>query len=109
MTLEDLEKLEREASPAPWSPNSSIVIWEDELLGMSGTGPSVCLVDEDDIFDEEVTEAQAQRDAELIAAMRNALPKLLAVVRAVQDAPCRHPADVDNSLCPVCRALADLE
>lgn len=107
MKLDDLEKLEREATPGPWTWNHV-----DQLVGPDdirdyGLGPEnhpTKIIETDSgVY------PPSEADAALIPAMRNALPKLLAVAKAARGlrnlAEIRHehegPHDYGRS-CPAC-------
>ena len=82
--LDELARLEREATPAPWNAE---VGSDDESADWRAVGPR-CVPPAGSDGRAEVDgeqgcaqEQQAQRDAALIAAMRNALPELLRIAR----------------------------
>lgn len=70
-TVKELERLEREASPAPWYTNT----WESESGSRAAVGPPHV---EDWNYD---ALGGAEDDALLLAAARNAMPSLLAELR----------------------------
>ena len=82
--LDELARLEREATPGPWNAE---VGSDDESADWRAVGPR-CVPPAGSDGRAEVDgeqgcaqEQQAQRDAALIAAMRNALPELLRIAR----------------------------
>lgn len=93
MTLDELERLEREATKAMWGTTT----W-DGLLFVSSTnlGEYVCELG--------LGSKAAERDAALIAAARNALPALLRVARAARVYD-RLLAEHDAQMDPVQLAL----
>lgn len=85
LDLDELERLEREATPGPWKHwDADGVAWDDpKACGYdsreNGRGaPYYCTGPRTE------SDTQAGRDAALIAAARNALPELLAEVRKLR-------------------------
>jgi hypothetical protein len=87
--MTDLAELEKSASPAPWVVGPGTVAWF--IRERSDDGP-------------QVGNALLQEDADLIAATRNALPYLLAVVEAAwvetdaHSARCRCIVEIRRAL-----------
>jgi hypothetical protein len=79
-TLDELERLEKAATPGPWllqdEESGNVSIWErDTNIGTLAT-----------VFPDDINgEYPARANADLIAAMRNALPALIATAREVED------------------------
>lgn len=104
--IDELEKLDREATPGPWEVDKS---WSTTAISFAGWSKLGYMGF--NVADE--------ADAELIAKTRNALPKLVAVVRASEElACCREPIMRENwtpqncgscSECQLMKALAALE
>lgn len=93
MKIEELKKLEAEATPADWSQTGN-----GQHVLSHGYG-TVCLVFGDR------PEPEWLANARLIAALRNAAPKLIAVVEAALEAKRTREASLDD---PDFKASADV-
>jgi hypothetical protein len=88
--LEDLERLDTEATPGPWvqwDGHGTVVagpVSRNDRRSISGHRATICEAEEpDDWDDDDIAEPEAHlTNAALIAAARTALPSLLAEVRA---------------------------
>lgn len=83
--LDQLEKLHREATPGPWTEQGLEITdreWTVEISGPSyGDAPCISVftgASYEATEEAPLNDGNAHNDAELIAAMRNALPELLA-------------------------------
>ena len=106
--LDKLERLEREATPGPWEPET----WCGEYdPGWCGVGP-LCLPsgeeDPDDDGPESPCATRAATDAALIAALRNAAPAMIAELRAAREciAELDAPKKTDPDLFQIAVRLA---
>jgi len=99
MKLSELKELGEKASKGPW--RFGYVCIDDPM--QSDFANRWQIINQNLSFGM----AQANRDAEFIAAMRNHWDALLQVVEAVSHNPCRHTAD--HKACDTCEALAELE
>lgn len=82
MTIDELEKLEKAATPGPWAEEEGDVMGPGDVNGYANW----------------ITSDAEQADAALIAAARNALPELLRIVRHLAEAEDPVPHDT----CPLC-------
>lgn len=98
--LDKLRELDKSATRGPW------------LVGDDGedSETSLSLLDgrADPIIDGTGWTIY-ESDLELIALMRNMLPKFLELVDVVSRNPCRHSADVTGRDCDTCKALRALK
>ncbi len=93
MTLDELERLERAATPGPW-------FTEDDTRYSEG-----CTIGSAPVMTAHTSwTAPAKNDDRLIAAARNALPDLIKIARAV--ATCDYRVIRGHWYCPTCEASA---
>ena len=106
MTAAELRGLMEKATREPWKPcrvGNSVI---REAVAQAPSGPILCTLPND------LHPAEREANAALIAAMRNALPALLAVVEAAEKdhAACdgERAAGIKAHPCKLCDALAEL-
>lgn len=124
MTLDDLEKLEKAATPGPWEHDLDVFDSEEyeiqacvtngkavDLLALIATGVHARESGDADPLNKKqwalARESKAQADAAFIAAARNALPELIKIARAVADmAPvlCEWHNSKGEAACQLCDA-----
>ena len=117
MTVEQLRQLEQSATPGPWEADLEMDEERPSIYsGVIRRGPGYISfqthVAELDSFerdgDEDEAQALARRDAELIAAMRNAFPALLDIAKAAQAVARYAPSNTAASVEVDAFAIIDL-
>ncbi len=78
--LDDLERLEREATPAPWDAVQLYGHSDRAFLNQHGKTESIFAMETLNLVGGHAKEA----DADLLAALRNNTPRLLAIARAAE-------------------------
>lgn len=92
--LDKLERLEREATPWPWAGGNAFDIFTDDDAARRGE-PGTHIAHTDPSADKEFDKGRADRD--LIVALRNAAPALIAELRTLRARVAGAEAERDNT------------